>query len=93
MTEQKTRGTWTWTERQEIVREYRQSGQNQRASCEQWGIDPSTLRNWCRRLTEGDQDDDPNGANFLWAQNSVGFRERPPFRVAFRPTDLGDGGF
>ncbi len=59
MTEQKTHGTWTWTERQEIVREYRQSGQNQRAFCEQWGIVPSTLRNWCRRLSEGDQDDDP----------------------------------
>jgi len=58
MAEQKTGGTWTWTERQEIVREYERSGQSQRAFCQQWGIVPSTLRNWCRRLAEGDQDDD-----------------------------------
>jgi len=58
MAEQKTGSTWTWTERQEIVREYHQSDQSQRAFCQQWGIVPSTLRNWCRRLAEGDQDDE-----------------------------------
>ena len=35
MAEQKTGGTWTWTERTEIVRDYQQSGQTQRAFCQQ----------------------------------------------------------
>ncbi len=61
MAEQKTSAGWTWTERQEIVLEYQQSGRSQRAFCEQWGISPSTLRNWCRRLAEGSQNEDGQG--------------------------------
>jgi transposase-like protein len=59
--EQESRGNWTWTERQEIVTEYRQSGLSQRAFCRQWGMTPSTLRNWCRRLQEDGEVESSSG--------------------------------
>jgi transposase-like protein len=50
MTETKKPNTWSWEERREIVREFRASGQTQRAFCRQWGMTTNTLRSWCRRL-------------------------------------------
>jgi transposase-like protein len=52
MTETKKPNTWSWEERREIVREFRASGQTQRAFCRQWGITANTLRSWCRRLAD-----------------------------------------
>ena len=62
MTDQETKSSWTWTERREIVSEYRHSGLSQRAFCQQWGIGPSTLRNWCRRVNEDEQAAEPSSA-------------------------------
>jgi len=50
MTETKKTNAWSWEERRDIVREFRASGQSQRAFCRQWGITANTLRSWCRRL-------------------------------------------
>jgi transposase-like protein len=50
MSATKKANTWSWEERGEIVREFRASGQTQRAFCRQWGITANTLRSWCRRL-------------------------------------------
>jgi transposase-like protein len=50
MSATKKANTWSWEERREIVREFRASGQTQRAFCRQWGITANTLRSWCRRL-------------------------------------------
>lgn len=58
MTEAKKSNGWSWDERREIVREFHDSGQTQRAFCRQWGVTPSTLRNWCRRVGEDESGDD-----------------------------------
>jgi transposase-like protein len=52
MTEMKQSTGWSWEERREIVREFRASGQTQRAFCRQWGITANTLRSWCRRFDD-----------------------------------------